>query len=85
MKKSFARQRTTFVFLKEPNNKLKLDNIGDQYTFLAIDRKSKLILSHCRAFPDEVCRLILQLCFLRASLAWGFFEPVHNFFPVNFS
>ena len=37
----------SFVFCKEPNNKLKLDDVGEQYTFLAVDRKSKLILSYC--------------------------------------
>jgi len=37
----------SFVFCKEPNNKLKLDDVGEQFTFLAVDRKSKLILSHC--------------------------------------
>ena len=35
-----------FVFCKEANNKLKRDDIGEQYTYLAVDRKSKLILSY---------------------------------------
>ena len=36
----------SFVFCKEANNKQQLPGIGEQYTFLAVDRKSKLILSH---------------------------------------
>jgi IS1 family transposase len=37
----------SFVFCKEPNNEFHQPDIGEQYTFLAVDRKSKLILSHC--------------------------------------
>ena len=52
-----------FVFCKEPNNTLKLDTIGEQYTFLAVDRKSKLILSHCigKRNTENAHALILDL------------------------
>ena len=36
----------SFVFCKEPNNKEHGEHIGEQYTYLAVDRNSKLILSH---------------------------------------
>jgi IS1 family transposase len=36
----------SFVFCKEFKNKLHLPDIGEQYTFLGIDRDSKLILSY---------------------------------------
>ena len=36
----------SFVFCKEANNQAKREDVGEQYTFLAVDRKSKLILSH---------------------------------------
>jgi IS1 family transposase len=36
----------SFVFCKEANNKTQDEELGEQYTFLAVDRKSKLILSH---------------------------------------
>lgn len=37
----------SFVFCKEANNDFKREDIGEQYTFLAVDRKSKLIMSNC--------------------------------------
>jgi IS1 family transposase/transposase-like protein len=36
----------SYVFTKEFHNKLNNPEIGSQYTFLALDRKSKLIMSH---------------------------------------
>jgi transposase-like protein/IS1 family transposase len=36
----------SFVFCRELQNKLHLPEIGEQYTFLGVDRESKLILSH---------------------------------------
>ncbi len=34
----------SYVFCKENKNKLRLPDIGEQYTYLGVDRKSKLIL-----------------------------------------
>lgn len=42
-----------FVYCKERNNVEKLAWRGEQYTWLAIDRKSKLILSHLVAKRDR--------------------------------
>lgn len=43
----------SFVGCKECNNKLKDPEHGTQYTFLAIDRKSKLIMSHYIGKPER--------------------------------
>jgi IS1 family transposase len=45
----------SFVGCKECNNKLKDPEHGTQYTFLAIDRKSKLIMSHFIGKRDREC------------------------------
>jgi transposase-like protein/IS1 family transposase len=45
----------SFVGCKEFNNELKDPEIGSQYTFLAIDRKSKLIMSHFIGKRDREC------------------------------
>src|SRR5208282_2341215 len=44
----------SFVFCREIQNKLHLPEIGEQYTFLGVDRRSKLILSHIVGKRDEV-------------------------------
>jgi len=44
----------SFVFCREIQNKLHLPEIGEQYTFLGVDRRSKLILSHFVGKRDEV-------------------------------
>jgi IS1 family transposase len=41
------------VFCREIQNKLHLPDIGEQYTFLGVDRDSKLILSHYIGKRDE--------------------------------
>src|SRR2546430_4243051 len=56
-----------FVGLKEVNNRLNDPNLGTQYLFLGVDRKSKLILSRSEEHTSElqsqsnlVCRLLLE-------------------------
>jgi transposase-like protein/IS1 family transposase len=44
-----------YVFCKESNNKLNDPELGTQYTFLAIDRKSKMIMSHFIGKRNREC------------------------------
>jgi len=49
-----------FVGCKEYNNKAKDPELGTQYTFLAVDRKSKLIMSHFIGKRDkEGCEILM--------------------------
>jgi IS1 family transposase len=78
-----------FVHCKEPNNKLQVVEWGDQYTFLAVDRASKLILSfhtgkrtpeNTNIFMEDLQTRIDASCQLTTDGYWPYIPAVANAF-----
>jgi hypothetical protein len=83
----------SFVFCKEAKNKFKQPEIGTQYTYIAIDRKSKLILSHfigklrnrenSESFMADLRRRIKGRCQLTTDGMYGYLGAVYDTFGAN--
>lgn len=78
-----------FVFCKEANNRFKDEDRGTQFTFLAIDRESKLILSHligrrdrpqCDLFMADVRKRVKGRCQLTTDGYAGYITSVFHAF-----
>src|ERR1700733_12673685 len=81
-----------FVFSKERNNLTQDTETGSQYTFLAVDRKSKLILSHCigkrdrpaaDAFMADLRKRVKGRCQLTTDGYQAYLMSVYNAFGAN--
>jgi transposase-like protein/IS1 family transposase len=79
----------SFCFCKEPNNKLKQPEIGEQYTYLAVDRTSKLILTHRISkrtsentddFMQDLRKRVKSGCQLTTDGFRQYFSAVNNAF-----
>lgn len=82
----------SFVLTKEFNNKAQDPEIGTQYTYLAIDRKTKLIISHLigkrhrsytEAFMSDLRIRIKGRCQLTTDGYQGYLMAVYNAFGAN--
>lgn len=78
-----------FVYCKEVNNETKDEDRGTQFTFLAVDRESKLILSHligrrdrpqCDLFMADLRKRIRGRCQLTTDGYSGYITSVFNAF-----
>lgn len=82
-----------FVQKKEFNNELNDPELGTQYTFLALDRKSKLILSHhigktrnrenAELFMADLRTRIKGRCQLTTDGLYGYLGAVYDTFGAN--
>jgi IS1 family transposase len=82
----------SFVFCKAENNLLQDPERGSRYTYLGVDRKSKLILSHLvgtrdREFADafmlDLRKRIKGRCQLTTDGYQGYLNAVYNAFGAN--
>jgi transposase-like protein/IS1 family transposase len=82
----------SYVFCKEFNNKTHDPEIGTQYTFLAVDRKSKLVMSHlvgkrdregAESFMADVRKRIKGRSQITTDGLHGYLSGVYNAFGVN--
>ncbi len=83
----------SFVGCKEYNNKFKDPGLGSQYTFLAVDRKSKLIMSHhiskyrtresAQIFMADLRRRVKGRFQLTTDGLYGYLPAVFNTFGSN--
>ena len=81
-----------FVGCKEFNNKLHDPELGTQYTYLAVDRKSKLIMSHligkrdakgCDAFMVDLRSRVKGRCQITTDGFQGYLGAVYDAFGAN--
>jgi IS1 family transposase len=81
-----------FVFCKEANNRFHDEDRGTQFTFLAVDRESKLILSHligrrdrpqCDLFMADLRKRIKGRCQLTTDGYTGYITAVFKAFYAD--
>jgi IS1 family transposase len=82
----------SFVGCKEFNNKTHDPELGSQYTYLALDRKSKLIMSHlvgkrdresAREFMADLRKRVKGRCQITTDGMHGYLGAVYNAFGAQ--